>query len=120
MAVLAANRRPFLFVPLRHHFEQTFHVAHRLARYGAGRRLDYEDTAPERLAGAISAEVGRPTSYVPVATDGAIAFAVSWNPFVKSKASATTTTIARMAVSCIAPVSTTHRPASKRRSTIEA
>ena len=44
---LVANRRPFLYVPLRHHFEQTFHVPHRLARYGAGRRLDYDDTAPE-------------------------------------------------------------------------
>ena len=69
---LVANQRPFLFVPLRHHFEQSFHVAHRLARYGAGRRLDYEtDTAPEPLADAIAAEIGRPVSYLPVARDGA-------------------------------------------------
>ncbi len=34
---LTANRRPFLYVPLRHHFEQNFHVRHRLDRYGAGR-----------------------------------------------------------------------------------
>ena len=68
---LAANRRPFLYVPLRHHFEQTFHVTHRLARYGAGRRLDYDDTTPEALAAAMAAEVGRPVSYQPVATDGA-------------------------------------------------
>ena len=36
---LTANRRPFVYVPLRHHFEQNFHVHHRLQRYGAGRRL---------------------------------------------------------------------------------
>ena len=68
---LVANRRPFLYVPLRHHFEQNFHVTHRLDRYGGGRRLDYDDTTPEPLAAAIAAEVGRPTSYAPVATDGA-------------------------------------------------
>ncbi|HXW52398.1 MAG TPA: alpha/beta fold hydrolase, partial [Candidatus Acidoferrales bacterium] len=34
---LTANRRPFLYFPLRHHFEQNFHVRHRLERYGAGR-----------------------------------------------------------------------------------
>ena len=33
---LTANRRPFLYFPLRHHFEQNFHVRHRLERYGAG------------------------------------------------------------------------------------
>ena len=68
---LVANRRPFLYVPLRHHFEQTFHVPHRLSRYGAGRRLDYDETVPEQLAAAIAAEVGKPVSYAPVATDGA-------------------------------------------------
>ena len=39
---LTANRRPFLYVPLRNHFEQNFHVRHRLERYGAGRCLTYE------------------------------------------------------------------------------
>ncbi len=68
---LVANRRPFLYVPLRHHFEQTFHVPHRLARYAAGRRLDYDDTVPEPLAAAIASEVGRPVDYRPVDTDGA-------------------------------------------------
>ena len=68
---LVANRRPFLYVPLRHHFEQTFHVSHRLARYGAGTRLDYDDTTPESLSAAIAAQVGKPVAYRPVATDGA-------------------------------------------------
>ena len=33
---LAAAKRPFLYFPLGHHFEQNFHVRHRLDRYGAG------------------------------------------------------------------------------------
>jgi hypothetical protein len=68
---LTAAGRPFVYVPLRHHFEQTFHVPHRLARYGAGRRLDYADTTPERLGQAVAEEIGRPTAYRPVETDGA-------------------------------------------------
>jgi pimeloyl-ACP methyl ester carboxylesterase/predicted glycosyltransferase len=68
---LAANRRPFLYVPLRHHFEQNFHVRHRLDRYGAGRRVDYDEIEPDALAKLIAAEVGRTVDYRPVETDGA-------------------------------------------------
>jgi predicted glycosyltransferase len=68
---LAAARRPFIYVPLRHHFEQNFHVRHRLDRYRAGRCLEYTDTEPESLAQAMAAEIGRPVSYLPVETDGA-------------------------------------------------
>ncbi len=68
---LAASGRPFIYVPLRHHFEQNFHVRHRLDRYGAGRCLDYDQTGPEALAQAIAAEIGRPVSYRPVEADGA-------------------------------------------------
>jgi pimeloyl-ACP methyl ester carboxylesterase len=68
---LTAAQRPFIYVPLRHHFEQNFHVRHRLSRYRAGRCMDYEDTGPESLAQAIAAEVGRPVRYRPVETDGA-------------------------------------------------
>ena len=68
---LTANRRPFLYVPLRHHFEQNFHVRHRLDRYRAGRHLDYDDTKPDALAAAIAAEIDRPVDYRPVETDGA-------------------------------------------------
>jgi pimeloyl-ACP methyl ester carboxylesterase/predicted glycosyltransferase len=68
---LAASQRPFIYVPLRHHFEQNFHVRHRLAQYGAGRCVDYEDTVPEALAAAIAEEMARPVSYRPVETDGA-------------------------------------------------
>ena len=36
---LAAFQTPFLYVPLRNHFEQSFHVARRLDRLGAGTRM---------------------------------------------------------------------------------
>jgi predicted glycosyltransferase len=68
---LAASQRPFIYLPLRHHFEQNFHVRHRLAQYGAGRYMDYEEAEPETLAAAIAAEITRPVSYRPVETDGA-------------------------------------------------
>jgi pimeloyl-ACP methyl ester carboxylesterase/predicted glycosyltransferase len=68
---LTANRRPFLYFPLRHHFEQTFHVAHRLDRYWAGRRMDYASSDPDAIAAAITAGIGRPVDYRPVETDGA-------------------------------------------------
>ena len=68
---LTASQRPFIYLPLRHHFEQNFHVRHRLAQYGAGRYMDYAEAEPETLAAAIAAEITRPVSYRPVETDGA-------------------------------------------------
>ncbi|MDQ3067010.1 MAG: alpha/beta fold hydrolase [Actinomycetota bacterium] len=68
---LTANQRPFLYFPLRHHFEQNFHVHHRLERYGAGRRMDYETDGPAEIAAAIADEIGREVRYRPVETDGA-------------------------------------------------
>jgi pimeloyl-ACP methyl ester carboxylesterase/predicted glycosyltransferase len=68
---LTANRRPFIYFPLKHHFEQNFHVRHRLDRYGAGRRMDFEDSPPEAIAAAIAEEVGREVDYLPVESDGA-------------------------------------------------
>jgi UDP-N-acetylglucosamine:LPS N-acetylglucosamine transferase len=60
---LTANQRPFLYFPLRHHFEQNFHVRHRLERHGAGRRMDYGTATPEVIAIAIAEEIGRPVAY---------------------------------------------------------
>ena len=68
---LTANQRPFLYFPLRHHFEQNFHVRHRLERYGAGRRMDFETDGPAEIARAIAEEIGREVDYLPVETDGA-------------------------------------------------
>jgi predicted glycosyltransferase len=68
---LTANRRPFLYFPLKHHFEQNHHVRYRLERYGAGRRMDFDASGPEEIAGAIAAEIGREVSYRPVDPGGA-------------------------------------------------
>jgi UDP:flavonoid glycosyltransferase YjiC (YdhE family) len=68
---LTAAKRPFLYFPLRNHFEQNFHVRHRLDQYGAGRHMDYAVTDPEVMAGAIAAEIGQPVAYRDVETDGA-------------------------------------------------
>ena len=68
---LTANRRPFLYFPLRHHFEQNLHVRHRLDRYAAGRRMDFEHETPETIAAAIAETIGQTVDYRPVETDGA-------------------------------------------------
>jgi len=68
---LTANRRPFLYFPLRHHFEQNFHVRHRLDGYGAGRAMDFELATPETIADAIAQEIGRQVDYRTVERDGA-------------------------------------------------
>jgi pimeloyl-ACP methyl ester carboxylesterase/predicted glycosyltransferase len=68
---LTAARRPFLYFPLAHHFEQNYHVRHRLDRYGAGRCMDYRTAEPSDIAAAIASEISRPVDYRPVATDGA-------------------------------------------------
>jgi pimeloyl-ACP methyl ester carboxylesterase/predicted glycosyltransferase len=68
---LTANRRPFLYFPLRHHFEQNFHVRHRLARYGAGRCMDFGTATAETIARSIANEIGRAVDYRPVESDGA-------------------------------------------------
>ena len=68
---LTAQKRPFLYFPLRHHFEQNFHVRHRLERYGAGRSMDFDSASPDLIAEAISEEIGRDVAYRDVETDGA-------------------------------------------------
>jgi pimeloyl-ACP methyl ester carboxylesterase/predicted glycosyltransferase len=68
---LTANRRPFLYFPLRRHFEQNLHVRHRLNRYRAGQHMDYQAAEPAHIAAAIAGQIGRQVDYRPVATDGA-------------------------------------------------
>ncbi len=68
---LTAAGRPFVYVPLRHHFEQNIHVRHRLSRYGAGTCVEWDDATPERLAGEIGKLIGTTPRYLPVETDGA-------------------------------------------------
>ncbi|MFI5373947.1 MAG: alpha/beta fold hydrolase [Candidatus Rokuibacteriota bacterium] len=67
---LAALRTPFLYFPLRHHFEQQLHVARRLDRLGAGVRLDYDRTSPEALGAAMLEYLGKPVHSAEVPLDG--------------------------------------------------
>jgi pimeloyl-ACP methyl ester carboxylesterase/predicted glycosyltransferase len=68
---LTAAQRPFLYFPLINHFEQNFHVRHRLDQYRAGRHMDYRDTERDQLGEAIAAEMARPVNYRQVETGGA-------------------------------------------------
>lgn len=69
---LTAARVPFLYVPLRHHFEQSFHVHHRLQNYRAGRRVEYDDVRdPEWLTEAIVKQIGSEVASLPVESGGA-------------------------------------------------
>jgi hypothetical protein len=79
---LAAARRPFLYFPLRNHFEQNRHVRHRLNRYGAGRYMDYAASPPEVIAEAIGEEIDRPVDWRPVERDGAARAAALIAPLI--------------------------------------
>jgi len=68
---LAAAGTPFLYFPLRNHFEQNVHVVHRLERYGAGRRMDFARSDPDSIAEAMVAELKAPRRPLPVEADGA-------------------------------------------------
>ncbi|MEX2541358.1 MAG: alpha/beta fold hydrolase [Trueperaceae bacterium] len=68
---LVASRRPFVYFPLRNHWEQVHHVTARLNRYGAHPPLDYAATDPETLAAALEGILDRPVAYRPVPGDGA-------------------------------------------------
>ncbi|MHB8460605.1 MAG: alpha/beta fold hydrolase, partial [Candidatus Limnocylindrales bacterium] len=68
---LTANRRPFLYFPLRHHFEQNFHVRRRLERYDAGIPMEFDQATPDVIADAIAANVGTMPPHRPVKRDGA-------------------------------------------------
>jgi UDP:flavonoid glycosyltransferase YjiC (YdhE family) len=68
---LAAAGTPFLYFPLQNHFEQNFHVAHRLDRYGAGRRMAFATSTPDMIAGAMVDALRTPKRPMPVEADGA-------------------------------------------------
>jgi predicted glycosyltransferase len=68
---LVAARRPFVSIPLASHFEQQFHVRHRLDRYGARTSLQFADATPERLGALIAVLIGTEPSYLPVSGTGA-------------------------------------------------
>jgi UDP-N-acetylglucosamine:LPS N-acetylglucosamine transferase len=68
---LTAAGTPFLYFPLQNHFEQNFHVPHRLDRYGAGIRMAFATATPDRIAQAMVGALGAPANYRSVEADGA-------------------------------------------------
>jgi pimeloyl-ACP methyl ester carboxylesterase/predicted glycosyltransferase len=68
---LTAAGTPFIYFPLKNHFEQNFHVAHRLDRYRAGRRMEFATSTPEMIADAMIAALSAPTRFEPVEAEGA-------------------------------------------------
>jgi pimeloyl-ACP methyl ester carboxylesterase/predicted glycosyltransferase len=82
---LVANRRPFISIPLRNHFEQNHHVVHRLRQYGAPDPTPYEATTPRRLAAQMLGRLGAPVDYAPVETGGAAAAAALIAPLLEER-----------------------------------
>jgi pimeloyl-ACP methyl ester carboxylesterase/predicted glycosyltransferase len=68
---LAAARTPFVYFPLRRHFEQNLHVRHRLERYEAGHAMDLVTATPETIADAIAAALRDGARNADVERDGA-------------------------------------------------
>ena len=68
---LTAAGTPFIYFPLRNHFEQNFHVAYRLDRYRAGHRMDFAASTPETIADAMVATLRAPARFEPVECRGA-------------------------------------------------
>jgi hypothetical protein len=69
---LVAAGRPFLYFPLRRHFEQNRHVPHRLSNYGVSNRarVDFADASPELLAERIVDGLQQAPEYRPVERGG--------------------------------------------------
>ena len=60
-----------MFFPVEHHAEQEVTIANRLARHGAGVRMDISSTSPQDLADAITANLNAKVLYPEIPFDGA-------------------------------------------------
>ena len=67
---LTALPKPFIYFPLKQHFEQIGAVAQRCERQKAGFKMDYSKTTPEFLAKQAQ-NIGKTANYPPIPTDGA-------------------------------------------------
>jgi len=68
---LTALKKPFLYFPVPGHCEQENNVAGRLERLGAGTRMSFTETSPQKLADAVAGLIGRKVSYPPPNANGA-------------------------------------------------
>jgi predicted glycosyltransferase len=79
---LVAARTPFVYFPLRNHWEQQRFVRHRLDHYRAGTAMDYAETSPDQLADALCDSLGRKVAYRKLRTDGAARAAARIEPLL--------------------------------------
>jgi predicted glycosyltransferase len=68
---LVALNRPFLYFPLKDHFEQQHLVDLRLKRLRAGIRMDFDSTGPSQFVEAISTNISKPADYKAISQDAA-------------------------------------------------
>jgi predicted glycosyltransferase len=68
---LTALEKPFLYFPLKQHFEQEMAVAPRIERHKAGVRMDFETTTPESLAKEALLNIGKKVDYPSIRINGA-------------------------------------------------
>jgi predicted glycosyltransferase len=68
---LTALQKPFLYFPLKHHFEQEADVTRRCVRHGAGVKMDFTKTTPELMTKVVLANFGKKVHYPTIPTDGA-------------------------------------------------
>jgi UDP-N-acetylglucosamine:LPS N-acetylglucosamine transferase len=68
---LVAAGTPFIFFPLKNHFEQNYHVAHRLERYHAGHRMEFSTSTPEMIALAMVDALRKRATFKAVEDGGA-------------------------------------------------
>jgi len=68
---LAAAGTPFLYFSLGNHFEQNFHVAHRLDQYEAGRKMIFAESEADIIAAAMVDELTKSHRFLPVEANGA-------------------------------------------------
>lgn len=68
---LVAAGTPFIFFPLKNHFEQNYHVAHRLERYHAGHRMEFATSTPDMIALAMVDALRKRATFKAVEDGGA-------------------------------------------------
>jgi predicted glycosyltransferase len=81
---LTALQKPFLYFPLKQHFEQEVDVASRCERHRAGVKMDFLETTPELLAKAVLSNITKKVDYAHIPIDGAKKAAVSIDRILQS------------------------------------
>ncbi len=68
---LTALNKPFIYFPVKGHFEQQFHVSSRLQRFKAGIKMQFAKTTQDLLAETIIANIGKEVNYPVLPLNGA-------------------------------------------------